>query len=136
MQDIKPLLAPKTLLALALIYTALLTAVSIKERSDLPPLPVFTFQDKLAHFIAYAGLAVAWGAYWLRRSTPSFWKPFLLVLVLSSLIYGTIIEFLQAQITQSRSADPYDVVANTVGMFIGATAIFLLRSKVGLNNKV
>ena len=136
MPDTKPLLAPRFLLGLALFYTALLTVVSIMERTDLPMVPIFPFQDKVAHFVAYAGLAVLWGAYWLRRSTPSFWKPFLLVLLVGGFIYGIIIEFLQAQITQSRSADPYDVVANTVGMFIGATAIFYLRSKVGLNNKV
>ncbi|WP_419180987.1 VanZ family protein [Gilvibacter sediminis] len=136
MPDIKPWLTPRFLLALALIYSAFLTLVSILEKTDLPKVPMFPFQDKVAHFVAYAGLAVLWGAYWLRRSTPSFWKPYLLVLLISSFIYGTIIEFLQAQITQSRSADPYDVVANTVGMFIGATAIFYLRSKVGLNNKV
>lgn len=136
MPDIKPLLAPKSLLFFALSYTVLLTVVSIMERTDLPQVPLFPNQDKLAHFLAYAILGVLWGAFWLRKREPGFWRPYLIVLLFTSLIYGTIIEILQGQITLSRSADVYDIVANTVGMLVGATAIFYLRSKVGLNNKV
>lgn len=136
MPDTKPLLTPKVLLSLSLVYTAVLTVVSILEKDSLPPVPLFPMQDKLAHFIAYFILAVLWGAYWLRKRHLRYWYPFILVLMLAALIYGTIIEVLQGEITQSRSADVYDILANSLGMFIGSTVIFYIFNKVGLNSKV
>ena len=136
MRVIKPLLAPKTLLLLALVYTVILTGVSIIERDSLPKVPIFPMQDKLAHFLAYFVLAVLWGAFWLRRKTPAFLKRFLPVMLVAAFIYGTIIEVLQGEITQSRSADVYDILANCLGMLVGSAAIFYIISKAELNNKV
>ena len=93
---IKPLLAPKTLLLLALVYTVILTGVSIIERDSLPKVPIFPMQDKLAHFLAYFVLAVLWGAFWLRRKTPAFLNRFLPIMLVAAFIYGTIIEVLQS----------------------------------------
>lgn len=133
---IKPLLAPKTLLLLALVYTVILTGVSIIERDSLPKVPIFPMQDKLAHFLAYFVLAVLWGAFWLRRKTPAFLNRFLPIMLVAAFIYGTIIEVLQGEITQSRSADVYDILANCLGMLVGSAAIFYIISKAELNNKV
>ena len=133
---IKPLLAPKTLLLLALVYTVILTGVSIIERDSLPKVPIFPMRDKLAHFLAYFVLAVLWGAFWLRRKTPAFLNRFLPIMLVAAFIYGTIIEVLQGEITQSRSADVYDILANCLGMLVGSAAIFYIISKAELNNKV
>ena len=136
MRDIKPLLAPNLLLALALVYTVVLTGVSIIERDNIPLVPIFPMQDKLAHLIAYFLLAICWGSYWLRRRNLGFWRPFVPFMLLGALIYGTIIEVLQGVLTHSRTADIYDILANCLGMFIGSAVIFYLFDKVGLNSKV
>lgn len=136
MPDTKPLLAPKTIFILALVYTVVLTGVSILEKDSLPSVPLFPMQDKLAHFIAYFILAVLWGAYWLRTRKMKFWSPFLSTMLVASLIYGTIIEVLQGVITQSRTADVYDILANSLGMLFGSAVIFYIYYKVGLNSKV
>lgn len=136
MQGIRLLLAPRVLLVLAIIYSLVLTAVSIVETNQLPSIRLFPMQDKLAHLLAYIILSVLWGGFWLRTRAPRYWKPYLPVLLLTGLIYGIIIELTQHMITQSRSADVYDVLANTLGMLIGATAIYYLMIKVGLNSKV
>ena len=133
---IKPLLAPKTLLLLALVYTVILTGVSIIERDSLPKVPIFPMQDKLAHFLAYFVLAVLWGAFWLRRKTPAFLNRFLPIMLVAAFIYGTIIEVLQGEITQSRSADVYDILANCLGMLVGSSLIFYIFEKLRLNSKV
>lgn len=136
MPAIKPLLAPKVLLGLSLVYTIILTWVSVVERDSLPSVPLFPMQDKLAHFLAYLVLSVLWGGFWLRRQKLSFWFPYLAVLLLAALIYGTIIEVLQGQITQSRSADVYDILANCLGMLVGSSLIFYIFDKLRLNSKV
>lgn len=117
---IKRLLGPKSLAFLAFFYTVFLTWISVSERGNLPYIPNFPLQDKLAHLIAYTILGLLWGLYWIRSTNPRAWHPYFTVLLGAALIYGTVIEVIQEQLTASRSADPFDVLANLFGMLIGA----------------
>ena len=120
MQRIKNLLGPKLLGVLALLYTVLLTTVSVSEIENLPKMPLFPMQDKVAHIIAYLILGASWGLYWMVKSKPKSVHPYFTVLLLGGLIYGTVIEVMQQQLTVSRSADVFDIFANVLGMLIGA----------------
>ncbi len=130
MLRIKHLLGPRLLLALAVAYTVLLTWVSVSENKDLPDIPYFPFQDKLAHVVAYLGLATLWGLSWNFYSKPKQFHPYYTVLLLAGLIYGTVIEVLQQQLTTSRTADVLDIVANLFGMLLGAILGQFLFKKV------
>ncbi|MEP2937424.1 MAG: VanZ family protein [Gilvibacter sp.] len=119
MRHIKNLLGPKTLFSFSLLYTLLITIVALSERSGLPEILWWEYQDKLAHLFAYVVLGCAWGLTWLYFRKIDFWKPYFVVLVSSSLVYGTIVEVLQLTTTTSRTADFWDVVANTIGVILG-----------------
>lgn len=119
MQHIKSLLGPKVLLTFSLLYTILLTIVALSEQSGLPELLWWEHQDKLAHLLAYLVLGGLWGLFLLYTRETGFWKPYFVVIISASLVYGTIVEVLQHTTTTSRIADFWDVVANTVGVILG-----------------
>lgn len=49
-----------------------------------------------------------------------------ILVVVSALIYGIIIEICQEQFTATRKADAYDVVANVAGSVIAILALFIV----------
>ncbi|HAN99211.1 MAG TPA: hypothetical protein DCQ98_18075 [Planctomycetaceae bacterium] len=82
-------------------------------------------QDKIAHFLLYAGLAalITWILHDLsgRRRVVA---PALYAILLAA-VYGALDEWLQSFVP-SRSADPFDWLADVAGASLGATAIGLL----------
>ncbi len=119
MRHIKNLLGPKILLYLSLLYTILLTIVTLSESSSLPDVHWWEYQDKLAHLLAYIVLGGTWGLTWLYTRKVDFWKPYFVGIVVASIIYGTIVEILQSTMTTTRNADHWDVLANTIGVILG-----------------
>ena len=94
---------------------------------DVATVPKFT--DKLVHIVIYVLFTMLWFAffYYLNTKTEEFLNP-----VLKScgfaIIYGIVIEVLQAVLTTSRSADFNDFLANLLGISIGILLIFSLKS--------
>lgn len=119
MRHIKNLLGPKVLLFFSLLYTILLTIVALSERSGLPEILWWEYQDKLAHLVAYVVLGCVWGLTWLYTRKTGFWNPYFFVIITASIVYGTIVEVLQHTMTTSRTADRWDVMANTIGVILG-----------------
>lgn len=119
----------KSLLALALLYTAVLTVAC------LGPAPQ-SFEgahspDKILHITATLVLFLCWYAYGrlvaLRR------KRFLYVIAIISIItfvYGMIIEVLQGALTDYRTADVYDLLANSAGILIGILVVYVFRNQI------
>jgi len=71
--------------------------------------------DKIYHTIAYFSL----GLTWLLSFPKSLQKKKLkYAIVISCIIYGIVIEVLQATLTTYRTASLLDVVANTVGVLV------------------
>ncbi|AWH54745.1 hypothetical protein C1924_16945 [Stenotrophomonas sp. ESTM1D_MKCIP4_1] len=86
-----------------------------------PPLQLPENSDKVEHFLAYFILSGS-AVQLFRRGTPLLWAGAGLVLM------GVGIEFAQGALTSTRSADPMDALANTVGVLSGlATALTPLR---------
>jgi len=81
----------------------------------LPPLPENS--DKLEHFAAYFLLAA--GAVQLFRT-----GRVLLAVGVALVAMGVCIEFAQGALTETRSADPFDALANTVGVSVGLMTAF------------
>ncbi|SBV36814.1 VanZ family protein [uncultured Stenotrophomonas sp.] len=81
----------------------------------LPPLPENS--DKLEHFAAYFLLAT--GAVQLFRR-----GRVLLAVGVALVAMGVCIEFAQGTLTETRSADPFDALANTVGVVVGLMTAF------------
>ena len=95
-------------IGLALII-AVLSLISIK---DLNPVKIRN-SDKFGHLIAYACLGIAWFYYGFKHNKKIGYIFILLV------VYGIILEALQGALTSYREPDFYDILANTIGVFVG-----------------
>ncbi len=109
----------------------LITLLSLFSLSELPKVEVqLSFGDKIVHAVFYAFLTifcylfmlVEWQKYKKRRT--------LLVSSVLSFIYGMIIEGLQYVLPYKRSADWFDVLANSLGVFL---AILVIRCIIDRN---
>lgn len=123
MPHIKSLLASKTVLTLAIVYSCVITVLFFIPGSDLPEVS-FSAADKLMHTAIYVLLIGIWQLYFFVRNGYRFKLRWAIVILLACLFYGIIIEILQGSFTVSRSADIYDVLANLIGLILG---IFIFK---------
>ena len=109
-----------TLTAAGVCYMLLLIIGSLSNLTDVPKLSI-EFQDKIIHFTAYALLCfvlfLMFESYKIRNT--------LKYSILGSIVFGTVIEFLQANLTSYRAFDIFDIIANVAGILIMAKLIAL-----------
>lgn len=118
----------KILLVIALLYTIALAILSLLSSDDLPDVE-FEYADKFAHTMAYALLCLLW--YTVLKSF-KFSKAILVASAIA-IIYGIILEVLQGTLTEGRTLDLYDVLANCIGVgFI--SSILIIRNKTQVKN--
>ncbi len=76
--------------------------------------------DKIVHFISYFALTLSW---FFALQTLVKKRKNKVIIVLSIIAYGIIIEALQGGMTTHRQADIYDILANSIGVLL-ATILF------------
>lgn len=108
-------------------YSFALTYGSLGNVSSIPKLGS-SFDDKIYHFLAYAILTLILYNFIVTTSV----KFKILLSASIAVIYGIIIEGLQSVLTDFRTPDYYDVLANTIGVVL---ALVLLTSKNKLKLK-
>jgi VanZ family protein len=123
MRHIK-LLSGLNLLLLALIWTIILTVLSLISFKKLPAIKL-PGEDKTAHFIFYFVLTLVWYIALAKIHKKKYLK---FIIAIAVIIYGIIIEILQG-LTNYRHADINDVFANTGGTFLALMFIYLLKFK-------
>ncbi|WP_189319364.1 VanZ family protein [Leeuwenhoekiella nanhaiensis] len=86
--------------------------------------------DKLVHVITYVVFTLLWFTFFyiLQAKTNDF-KQSLIKSCGFALVYGIIIEALQALVTSSRSADFNDFLANLVGICAAVLVIYAFKSQ-------
>lgn len=98
----------------AIFWTILITTLSLitieKPPSFVLQLP---FKDKVVHFVFYFVFVIVW-SFSLKEKMSKF----RIKTLLAAVFYGIIIEVLQYAVTKNRTADFYDVLANTVGAML------------------
>jgi VanZ family protein len=104
----------KLLLPAAVIYTLALVVVTFINLNGVPSLGS-SFDDKIYHFIAYAGLAGLWITY--SKSTQKEHKLWVVFVII--ILFGVLLEVLQHQLNENRTYDTYDLLANCFGVIIG-----------------
>lgn len=114
MAAVKPLRHPRRWLGLWLLAIAVVIAVCLMPPPALPPLP--DNSDKVEHLVSY--FLLAFGAVQLFTRGRA-----LLAAALGLVALGVGIEIAQGALTSNRSADPYDALANTVGVLLGMTML-------------
>jgi len=71
--------------------------------------------DKSLHSLAYFGLSLSW-LFAIRKSHSDIkWK---ILIGFAMLLLGILLEYLQGSLTDYRTTDYLDVIANTVGIII------------------
>lgn len=107
-------------------YLAVLFSLFILVLCGMPSesLPGEDVNDKVAHFVAFAGISFLW--MWVSEN-------YLKVIILSAL-FGLVIEVIQGLLPESfhRSYDLMDALADGIGVFIGVVLYFIVVKILGI----
>lgn len=126
MRDTKSLLGSKTILVAAILFSGITTYLFFMPTSGLPKVGISQF-DKVVHISIFVILSILWQFYFFKRGVENSRK-FVFIFLLSMLVYGILIEVFQELFTVSRTADPFDVLANMIGVAIGIAIFKYLKS--------
>ncbi len=108
------------------MYTLALALVCLIRLNNLPDVGV-SFGDKIFHFLAYSVLTLLWFGTFMCYSSAGRSKTILYALVFA-VVFGIIIEVLQDAVTDYRSLDVYDMVANSLGALLTAGVLWLKQT--------
>lgn len=111
---------PALWIALWLAMIAAVIATCLMPAQDLPPTPFDAF-DKVEHFSAYLVLSLYAGMLFARLRAQALATAAMIAL-------GVALEFAQASLTDSRSGDAADALANSLGALTG---LCLARTAMG-----
>lgn len=114
---------PKNILihSISVGYTISLGILSLVNLTDVPKLNT-GYDDKIAHFVLYAGLCLFW--FMSLHTLKS--KSSLVLASLLSIGFGLIIEILQGIVSIHRTTEVFDLVANCLGVL---TMAFIINAK-------
>ena len=105
------------------VLTAIVIAItSLWEQQQIPP--AMTMNDKLAHGLLYAILAISMMAG-VRRDARMRVRTYLYVCALAT-SYGALMEILQRYCTLTRSGEMADLYADAIGALIGVIIVAIL----------
>jgi len=111
-------------------YSIALTFFSLtKVDALLEKLP--SVSDKIMHAGAHFIFVMLWFAFLHYKQNVKYPKA-LGITTLLSLLYGILIEVLQAHLTLNRFGDVADVCANGIGMVLAALSIIVYKTHVKL----
>ena len=114
----------------SIICISLIWILSLTPFFPETPLDNVLLIDKWAHFVMYGGTCgVLWIEYIRQHARPDYQKLFLWAWV-APIVMSGIIELLQEYCTKTRNGDWLDLLANSIGVTIGAVfGLIVLRIK-------
>lgn len=133
----KNLLGARILLIIAVLYTLLITSLSLMQLGKIS-LGSFNPTDKMMHLGAYFGLAILWFLYYIFKSQEELInkKGFFNISILI-ILFGILIEVLQGALTEYRDPDWADILANSIGVLLAlGTCLGLLKYFKRLKHKI
>jgi len=114
----------------SLIIVAVILHLSFASPSEFKGIPTFENEDKLVHFLMYAGLAIAliydYKGSTLKKSTLIYW----LICIVFPISLGGIVEILQPMYFAPRSASWFDWLADILGVLAGWLTMKALYKKL------
>lgn len=119
-KDIKSLLKHKTLI-IAVVITIIIAILSLIKVGKQPI--NFTYLDKIEHALAYFVLTFLWLLAFFRKE-----KIRTLVVVLC-ISYGILMEILQSTVTNYRTFDYLDMLANAFGVIMALLVFRFIEKK-------
>ncbi len=127
---IKRLLGHKFLLAVLLAYSTLITWASL-ARLIIPFKVEVKGSDKIGHYIAYFIFTLIWFSFlfFSKRRNETF-KQSMIRSAIICFLYGLLMELLQTLLTNYRSSEWYDVLANTSGIVFAVVLLKIFENKL------
>ncbi len=120
----------RTLLIFAVLWTIIITFLSIVTVDNLDSLISIPFKDKIVHFILYFVFVVVWSTY---KKTEKYTLKVGIFIMFIAICYGILMELFQGYFTENRHAESIDVIANSTGALFGLLFInnyFLNKRKI------
>jgi len=103
---------------IAILITVLVTISSLVSLKGMSSISInISHFDKIIHAISYFTLAISW---FFATQNHFNKKNFKVKLILFLISFGIIIEAIQGGLTTHRQADFYDILANSIGVLVGA----------------
>ena len=115
----------KIYLLVALAYTGLLSFLSLTSTENFPLVEV-TYSDKIGHVLAYFVFTILWFIAFFRFNL----KRSLLAACAIAVAFGVLMEVLQGSLSEIRTPDLFDIIANSVGTALAVAVVFLLKKRV------
>jgi len=100
---------------LVLLYICCIVALSLLPPQEFPKIPLFPGADKIVHFLLYLVFSLL--ACWALRTEKHYYLLFFIIL--ATIGWGMLMEFIQLAMHSGRSFSWYDVFANSLGVFVG-----------------
>ena len=128
---IKNLLAHKSIwLISAIFWTFIILFLCLINSDDLPSLNLqVKGTDKVFHFILHFMFTSLWTLY-LYAGAKTITKSKIVKIILSSFLFGVLIEFIQEYYTTSRNGDVFDVLSNTLGAFTAGILLYFILNRI------
>jgi len=111
-----------TFLCLAILWTLFMAYLCLANFKSLPKVGI-SGADKYVHVTLYFVFTILWSCHLKTRNSIGFFS--LIKVVITSIIYGSLIEMAQGVFTTTRKADIMDVLANTLGSILAVVVILL-----------
>ena len=115
-QGTRKLLGAKSLKFIGITYTLFISFLLLFPTTNIPKIEV-PYIDKLGHVTLFAILVIIWLLFVLSKTKGS--KLTSIWVVLIAFFYGIIIEASQGMFFESRTADGWDIIANSAGILLG-----------------
>jgi len=119
-------------ITIAIIITIIVAVLSLTSVPKVNFALKINFTDKYLHAFVYFILSTIW-FFALRKKLKKF--QFKIFSILNLTLYGALLEILQGGLTNYRTADFYDFLANTLGIIIAALLFNPIHKKLLYNLK-
>ncbi|MDR6844147.1 VanZ family protein [Flavobacterium granuli] len=118
----------------ALLWTGIVSYFCLVNSNEIPVINIPNL-DKCIHTFFHLVFTFLWFLFFSKHlQSDSIFKS-LIYSVVFSFVFGIVIEILQNLITATRSADVFDVVANTVGSML-AIFVVVICNKINILNSI
>ncbi len=124
---------PGIKLVISLVWTILIIIGSSISGNTLDEIPIINipYFDKFIHFTWYFFLYIFWYSYIINKDIKNQKIAVRIILIISIIFFGLIIEILQDKVFIKRSTDMFDFIADAAGAFFAFLIFFkLYQSKV------
>ena len=111
---------------IAFSWTSIIAFLCLESANNLPKIAIHNF-DKLVHASFHFVLTFLWFLYFRNKKFQDKVRTAIAKAFLLSFCYGIAIEIAQKLFTTTRSADVFDVLANTIGALIAVFIVFRIK---------